>query len=86
MNNRDFTKDAIEAAIRVGLLLLLVYMCFLIVRPFVIALLWGVIIAVAVFPLFAKLKAALGERNKLASTVYTLVALAIFNNTDFFRL
>jgi len=84
MNNRDFTKDVIEAAIRVGLLLLLSYWCFLIIRPFIIALLWGVIIAVAVFPLFAKLKAALGDRNKLASTLYTLIALAILITPTFF--
>jgi predicted PurR-regulated permease PerM len=84
MNNRDFTKDVIEAAIRVGLLLLLSYWCFLIIKPFVVALLWWVIIAVAVFPLFAKLKAALGDRNKLASTLYTLIALAILITPTFF--
>jgi predicted PurR-regulated permease PerM len=84
MNNRDFTKDVIEAAIRVGLLLLLSYWCFLIIRPFMVALLWGIIIAVAVFPLFAKLKAALGDRNKLASTLYTLIALAILITPTFF--
>lgn len=84
MNNRDFTKDVIEAAIRVGLLLLLSYFCFLIIKPFIAALLWGVIIAVAVFPLFVKLKAVLGDRNKLASTLYTLIALAILITPTFF--
>lgn len=84
MNNRDFTKDVIEAAIRAGLLLLLAYWCFLIVKPFIVALLWGVIIAVAVFPLFTKLKAALGDRNKLASTLYTLLALSILITPTFF--
>ena len=77
MNNRDFTKHTIEAAIRLGLLMMLTYWCFIIVRPFIVTLLWAVIIAVAVFPLFNKLKALLGGRNKLASTMYTLVALAI---------
>jgi predicted PurR-regulated permease PerM len=42
-----------------------------------VALIWAVIIAVAVFPLFARLRTALGGRNKLAAVVYTLVALAI---------
>ena len=65
----------IEAAIRLGLLLLLATWCFLIVSPFVLPIMWGIIIAVAVFPLFAKLKSALGGRNKLAATVYTLVAV-----------
>jgi predicted PurR-regulated permease PerM len=77
MNNRDFTKYSIEAAIRLGLMLILAFWCYLIIKPFVIALVWAVIIAVAVFPLFTRLKALLGDRNKLAATVYTLVALAI---------
>ena len=77
MNNSDFTKYSIEAAIRLALLMLLTYWCFLVIEPFVVVLLWAVIIAVAVFPLFAKLKATLGGRNKMASTLYTLIALAI---------
>jgi len=67
----------IEAAIRLGLLLLLATWCFMIVAPFVLPIMWGIIIAVAVFPLFAKLKSALGGRNKLAATVYTLIAVGL---------
>ena len=77
MNNREFTANTIEAAVKLGLLLLLVYWCFSIIRPFQIPVLWGVIIAVAVYPLFIRLKAALGGRNKLASVLYTLIALAL---------
>ena len=77
MNNREFTANTIEAAIRLGLLLLLAYWCFSIVRPFIMPVLWGVIIAVAVYPLFVRLRAMLGERNKLASVLYTLITLAL---------
>ena len=77
MNNNDFTKNAIEAAIRLGLLLLLALWCFNIIKPFILPVMWGVIIAVAVYPVFAKLKAAMGGRNKLASVLYTLIALAL---------
>jgi len=77
MNNSEFTKNTIEAAIRLGLLLLLASWCFDIIKPFVLPVLWGVIIAVAIYPVFTKLKAALGGRNKLASILYTLIALAI---------
>ena len=83
MNNRDFTKYTIDAAIRLALLLILGYWCFLVISPFVVILLWAVIIAVAVYPLFAKLKTALGGGNKLAATVYTLVALAILITPTF---
>ena len=83
MNNRDFTKYTIDAAVRLTLLLILGYGCFLIISPFVVILLWAVIISVAVYPLFAKLKTALGGRNKLAATVYTLVALTILITPTF---
>jgi len=74
--NDDFTKNSIEAVIRIGLLLLLASWCFKIITPFIVPVMWGIIIAVAIYPLFCKLKNALGGRNKLAATVYTLVALA----------
>ena len=77
MNNSDFTHNTIEAAVRLGLLLLLAAWCFKIITPFIVPVVWGVIIAVAIYPLFVKLKSALGERNKLAATIYTLVALAL---------
>jgi predicted PurR-regulated permease PerM len=77
MNNSDFTSNAIEAAVRLGLLLLLATWCFKIVTPFIVPVVWGVIIAVAIYPLFTMLKSKLGDRNKLAATVYTLIALAL---------
>jgi predicted PurR-regulated permease PerM len=77
MNHSEFTKNSIEAGIRLVLLFLLAYWCYILVEPFIVLLLWAVIIAVAIFPIFTKLKAALGGRNKLASTIYTLVALSI---------
>jgi predicted PurR-regulated permease PerM len=76
MNKNDFTQNTIEAAIRLGLLLLLATWCFKIITPFIVPVMWGVIIAVAIYPLFLKLKSALGGKNKLAATVYTLLALA----------
>jgi predicted PurR-regulated permease PerM len=77
MNSSDFTKNTIEAAVRLGLLLLLATWCFKIVTPFIVPVMWGVIIAVAIYPLFLKLKSSLGDRNKLAATVYTLITLAL---------
>jgi predicted PurR-regulated permease PerM len=56
--------------------MLLAAWCFMIVYPFIQLIMWGVIIAVAIYPLFVKLKSALGGRNKLAAVVYTLLALA----------
>ena len=77
MKSSEFTQNTIEAAVRLGLLLLLATWCFQIVTPFIVPVMWGVIIAVAIYPLFVKLKSALGDKNKLASTVYTLIALTL---------
>jgi len=77
MTNSEFTKNTIEAAIRLVLLVFLAYWCFLLIRPFLVLLVWAVIIAVAIFPMFTRFKAALGGRNKLASTLYVLIALAV---------
>ena len=56
MNSSDFTQNTIEAAVRLGLLLLLATWCFKIITPFIVPVMWGVIIAVAIYPLFLKLK------------------------------
>lgn len=75
--NDNYTKNAIEAVIRIGLLLLLLVWCFNIVQPFIVPVVWAVIISVAVYPLFIKLKDVLGGRNKTATVIYTIFALAL---------
>ena len=45
-----------EAAIRVGLLLVLVYWCFTIAEPFLVPIVWGMIIAVAVHTGYDRLR------------------------------
>ncbi len=74
----EFARAAVEAAIRIGLIVLLLLACWLIVRPFVTAVAWGVILAIATYPGFHALKKALGNRDRLAAVVLTLVALVIF--------
>jgi predicted PurR-regulated permease PerM len=72
-----FNRRVIEASIRTGLVFLLLLLCFNIVRPFILLVLGGTIIAVAVYPLFEKLKSLLGGRQKLAATLMTLIAVSI---------
>lgn len=77
MHHHEFTRNSIEAAIRLVLLVILAYWCYTLVSPFVIILVWAIVIAVAVHPLFERLKSILGGRNRLAAWVYTLLALAM---------
>ena len=84
MNNSDQSEEdkafhtrTMDAAIRIGLLALLLLWCFNIVKPFIFPVLWGAILAVAIYPLFVKAYTALGGRQKLTATLITLFALAL---------
>jgi predicted PurR-regulated permease PerM len=70
------SRQAIEAGIHIGLIALLTYLCFKIIQPFAMLVIWGVIIAVAVFPLFQRIRDPLG-RPKVAAALLTLVALML---------
>lgn len=71
-----WVRRGIESAIRVGVIALLVLWSLQIMRPFIGIVLWGVIIAVAVYPAYNGLVNKLGGRRKLTATLLVLVALA----------
>ena len=77
LTDRIFVHRAVEAAIRIGLLALLVAWCFQIVRPFIVPVVWGIIIAVAVYPGYRPLEAVLGGRRTIAATLFTLLMLIL---------
>ena len=68
---------ALEASIHIGLAILLTAACFLILRPFIPLLSWGIIIGVAAYPAFQKLQKALGGRGGLSAALFTLLLLAL---------
>ena len=68
---------ALEASIHVGLAILLAAACFLILRPFIPLVSWGIIIAVAAYPAVKKLQLALGGRGVLAAILFTVALLAV---------
>jgi predicted PurR-regulated permease PerM len=68
---------ALEASIHIGLTVLLAVACFLILRPFLLLLSWGIIIGVAAYPGFRRLQKALGGRGKLSAILFALTLLAI---------
>jgi predicted PurR-regulated permease PerM len=76
-NDKSFVARALEATIHVGLVVLLLYWCFQIGRPFIGIIVWGIIIAVAIHPGYNWLKSALGGSGRLAATLITLLALII---------
>lgn len=49
--SRDFFRDVLETAVRLGVIGVLLFWCFNIVRPFIAPVVWGIVMAVAVAPL-----------------------------------
>ncbi|MCX7097842.1 MAG: AI-2E family transporter [Methylococcales bacterium] len=76
-SNADFLHKILEATIHIGLLLIITISCFRIVEPFIFPIVWGIIIAIAIYPLYKRLKQALNGRENLAATVFTLAFLVI---------
>jgi len=68
---------SIEFLIQIGLLIALVAASLMILAPFMIILIWGIIIAVAQFPLFKKLVNVLGNKKTLAAVLFTLAGLIV---------
>jgi len=73
----EFSKKAVEATIKIGFVLLLLSWCFNIILPFINPLAWGMIIAVALYPLYQKLSVISGGREKLTSMLITSVLIII---------
>ena len=77
LSDKIFVRRAVEAAIRIGLVALLVAWCFQIVRPFIVPVVWGIIIAVAAHPGYRRLESILGGRRTIAATLFTLLMLIL---------
>jgi predicted PurR-regulated permease PerM len=70
------TAQAIEIAIRLGLIFLILAWCLQILTPFVGLIAWGAIIAVAIYKPYLKLVAKMGGRKKLALTLIVVGTIA----------
>lgn len=77
INDRLFMNRTVDAAIRIGVIAALLAWCFVIARPFLVPIIWGAIIAVAVFHSYQKLQAGLGGRRIMAAVLVTLFMLVL---------
>jgi len=75
----DKVSIAIEVAVKVGLLALVIGVTYLIAKPFIGIVVWGIIIAVALSPVINTLEKRFGSRKKIiiALTVTVIAALVI---------
>ena len=70
-------NNSIEVSIRLVFLFILIAWCMAIIYPFIEPVLWGVIIAVSIAPLYKILNNKLGDKPKLSATIIILVFLTI---------
>jgi predicted PurR-regulated permease PerM len=75
--DQRFLANAMASFLQIGALLLLLVMCFNIVRPFISIVVWALILAVAIYPLHVSLTAKLGGREKTSAVLFVLIGLAI---------
>lgn len=76
-DNELWKRRALDVSIHVGLSALLATACFLILKPFLPIIAWGIVIAIAIFPAYRKLRNILGGRGKVAAVLCALVLLAV---------
>jgi len=71
------TSALIISAIRVGCFALLAYWCFLLVSPFLTIVIWSIIFAVALYPVFSWTADKLRGRQVIAAAGITVVSLLV---------
>ncbi len=76
-SRQSFSRNAVDAAIKIGLVGLLAYWCLEILSPFVVILLWAGILATAMYPMCLRVAGLIGGRRGLAAVLLTLVAVAV---------
>jgi predicted PurR-regulated permease PerM len=77
VRQNELSATVTHVVIRVGALAVLAFWCFRILQPFIIPVIWGIIIAVAIYPLYQMLVGFLRGRRTLAATLVTVVLLAV---------
>jgi predicted PurR-regulated permease PerM len=76
-NSNDFTKKTVETTIKITMTLLLFTWCFFIVQPFIVPLVWSLIITISIYPLYNRMVALFRGRQKLTAVLIIAVLLII---------
>jgi len=75
--NQTAKFPLLDTILRIVVLFLLIAWCIGIILPFLEPVIWGAIIAIAVYPFFAMVRRWLGNRNMLAGILLTLLILVL---------
>lgn len=74
---RIFQRRTLQAAVRLSLLALLVYLCFRIVEPFITTVVWGIIIAIGTLTPYKRINQLIGNRPKIAGGLMIMLGLLV---------
>ena len=77
LKKSDFINWSIESTIKIALIGIIIWISFLIFKPFLVLILWGIIIAVAVYPIHKKIIPFVGGKGSISATVLSILMLAI---------
>ena len=76
--DKSTNQNPINTYINIVLLTLLMAWSFLIIKPFVTLIVWSIILAVALYPIYQKLlKLTKGKKKGLVTSIFILVLLAL---------
>lgn len=73
----EFQRKMMGAFIQIAALVILISYCIVIVGPFLGLVIWGAVLAVAIYPVHLKISSWLGGREKLAATLFIIIGLAV---------
>lgn len=76
-DGQAFQKNMMASFVQIAALVILVSYCVIIISPFAGLAIWGVVMAVAIYPFFLKVSGVLGGRQKLAATLFIVFGLAV---------
>ncbi|MEO1192335.1 MAG: AI-2E family transporter [Pseudomonadota bacterium] len=75
--HEHLTGTAVDLTVRIGVLGLILAWCFVLLQPFIAVGLWGIVLAIALYPLFLRLQRLLWGSGMLATILMTVVGIAI---------
>ncbi len=77
LQDRRFEGRLLDVLIRAGLVLVLAMLCYRIFSPFLVLMVWALILAVTIYPLHQWLAAGMGGRQGWAATSITVLGVVL---------
>jgi predicted PurR-regulated permease PerM len=77
ISDNNSMRKTVETIIRLLLLFILLYWCYTIIKPFIDILLWSVIFAVALYPLYNWIRGRLKGRKTISAVIIVIIMLLV---------